>query len=128
MNENDKDIFIDHKDWNKTNNRKSNLRKVSKSENNINIKRKSNNTSGYTSATLNKCSGKYIARISINGKRIYIGTFDSFEAAVIARHQAELKIHNDWSGEINRKDFEGIIKDKANAPDMEEAEELVKNE
>lgn len=125
MNVNDENILVDHKDWDKSNNRKSNLRIATKSENNINIKRKINNTSGYTGVTLNKRSGKYVARISKNGKRIYIGIFDLFEDAVMARHKAELMIHNEWSGEINRKDLINIIKDTADAPDMEEAEELV---
>ena len=125
MNIDDENIFIDHRDWDKTNNRKNNLRIATKSENNINIKRKINNTSGYTGVSLNKNSGKYVARISKNKKRIYLGTFDSFEDAVLARHEAELAIHNEWSGEINRKDFESIIKDNSDAPDMEEAEELV---
>ena len=126
MNVNDSDILVDHKNWDKTNNRKSNLRKASKTENNINIKRKTNNTTGYTGVTLNKNSGKYIARISKNGKRIYLGTFDTFEEAVQARHEAELSIHDKWSGEINRKDFEKIIiKDNATQPDMEEEQELL---
>lgn len=116
------EILIDHKDWDKTNNRKNNLREATKSENNINIKRKINNSSGYTGVNLNKNSGKYIARISQNKKRIFLGAYDTFEEAVLARHKAELEIHNEWSGELNRKDFKNIIKD---TPDMEEAEELV---
>lgn len=127
MNVDDENIFVDHKNWDKTNNRKSNLRKATKSENNTNIKRKKNNTTGYTGVTINRRTGNYIARISKNNKRIYLGTFSSFEDAVIARHKEELEMHKEWSGEINRKDYKGIIKDNADAPDMEEAEELNEN-
>lgn len=105
MNVTDQSICVDHSDWNKSNNRKANLRIATKSENNINIKRKINNTSGYTGVTINKRTGKYIARISKDNKRFYLGTFNTFEEAVRARHEAEIIIHGEWSGEINRKDF-----------------------
>ena len=105
----DCDMFVDHINWDKSDNRKSNLRVATKSENNTNIKKKSNNTTGYTGVTLNKHTNHYIARISKNGKRISLGTFEKFEDAVRARHEAEIVIHGKWSGELNRKDFEKII-------------------
>lgn len=117
----DSDIYVDHKDWNTFYNRKENLRLATKSENNINIKRKSNNTSGYTGVTLNN-SGNWLARISKNGIRYNLGTYKTFKEAVEIRHKAELLFHNEWSGEINRQDFKKIF---PNAPDMEEAEELI---
>lgn len=100
-----KEIYVDHSDWNKRNNKKSNLRIATKSENNMNIKRKSNNTSGYTGVTINKRTGKFVARISKNNKRFYLGSFETFEEAVKVRHKAEMVMHNKWSGEINRKDY-----------------------
>ena len=109
MNVKSNDIYVDHRDWDKSNNRKKNLRVATKSENNINIKRKSNNTSGYTGVTFNKRSHKYIARISRDGKRLFLGSFDNFEDAVKVRHSAEIALHGKWSGEINRKDYERII-------------------
>lgn len=99
--------LIDHKNWNKADNRKSNLRIATKSENNINIKRKINNSTGYTGVT--KEPNGYKARISKNGTRYDLGTYESFEEAVKIRHQAEIKIHKEWSGEINRKDFEKVF-------------------
>lgn len=110
MDINNDNIYVDHKNWDKTNNKKSNLRLATKSENNINIKRKFNNTSGYTGVTFNKKSGKYIARISINGNRIYLGMFNDFISAVKARHDAEIKYHKEWSGEINRKDYKNVAR------------------
>lgn len=120
MNATNENVYVDHKNWNKRDNRKCNLRLATKSENNINIKRKKNNTSGYTGVCLNKRNNKYAARISKNGVRTFLGSFDSFEEAVIARHEAEIKIHEDWSGEINRNDFKSVIKDFSDTPDMEE--------
>lgn len=100
---------VDHKDWNRLDNRKSNLRVATKTENNINIKRKRNNTSGYTGVTKNNC-GNWLARISKNNIRYNLGTYKTFEEAVEARHKAELLLHGEWSGEINRKDFERLFK------------------
>lgn len=101
----DLSLCVDHSNWDKRDNRKSNLRIATKTENNINIKRKKNNSSGYTGVTVNNRTGKYISRISKDKKRIYIGTFNSFEEAVDARHKAELELHGEWSGEINRQDY-----------------------
>lgn len=101
----DEQILVDHKSWDKSDNRKTNLRLATKSQNNINIKRKSNNTSGYTGVTYNKRSNKYIARISKDNKRIFLGSFDSIEEAIKARHEAEISLHGEWSGEYNRNDF-----------------------
>lgn len=101
----DRKICVDHKNWNKLDNRKCNLRIATKSQNNINIKRKSNNTTGYTGVCFNKRLGKYNARISKDGHRMFLGYFDTIDEAIDARHNAELNIHGEWSGEINRKDY-----------------------
>jgi len=100
--------IIDHKDWNKSNNTRDNLRFATKSQNNINIKLKSNNTTGYPGLTINR-GGYYVARISLNGKRYYLGTFKNLRDAVAARREAEIKFHKEWSGENNKHDYEKII-------------------
>lgn len=103
--------IIDHKDWDKTNNTRDNLRVATKSQNNINVKLKSNNTTGYPGITINQ-SGNYIVRISYDGKRHYIGTYKAFHDAIIARRNAEIKYHAEWSGENNKHDYEKHIKKK----------------
>lgn len=103
------DEIVDHINWDKSNNKKSNLRIATKTQNNINIKRKSNNTSGYTGVSVLK-NGKYKSSISINGKKYHLGTFDELKDAVKTRHKAEQILHGEWSGEINRKDFIKLIK------------------
>ena len=104
----DEEHIVDHINWNTLDNRKENLRIATKTQNNINIKRRKNNRSGYTGVSLLK-NGKYVAAISINKKKIYLGTFNNLEDAVLVRHKAELLIHNEWSGEINRQDFNRLI-------------------
>ena len=104
----DDTVCVDHKNWDKTDNRKSNLRLATKSQNNINIKRRIDNTSGYTGVSVTR-GGKYLARISIDGARYYLGVYEFFEDAVKARHDAELLMHGEWSGEHNRCDFQAQI-------------------
>lgn len=103
--------LVDHKNWNKLDNRKSNLRLASKSQNNTNIKLKSNNTTGYPGITMNK-SGSYVVRISQNGTRIYLGTYKNFEDAVKVRRSAEIELHGDWSGENNKQDYSKIVSEE----------------
>lgn len=126
MNANDTEI-IDHKDWDKSNNKKSNLRKCTRSENNVNIKRKKNNSSGYTGIHKNAC-GNWVVNIAFNNQRVYLGTYKSFEDAITIRNNAELLTHKEFNGEINRQDFnriiEGIIKDTSTTPDIEEEQEI----
>ena len=103
--------LVDHEDWNKLDNRKSNLRVCTKSENNVNIKRKSNNTSGYTGVK-QAPNGKWKSQISFKNNRIHLGTFETIEEAIIARKRAEEIIHKDFNGELNRQDFIKIFKEK----------------
>ena len=112
MNPSDLEI-VDHRDWDKTNNRKNNFIICTNSQNNVNIKRKSNNTSGYTGVKKNN-SGKWVSQISYNNKRIHLGTFETIEEAIVIRSNAEKVIHKDFNGELNRKDLLKMIKDASN--------------
>lgn len=103
--------IVDHRDWNKSDNRKDNLRLCTKSQNNINIKRKRNNTSGYTGVKKAR-NGKWKSQISYNNKRIHLGTFETIEAAIRVRNKAEILLHKDFSGELNRNDFLEFIKEE----------------
>lgn len=66
--------LIDHKNRIKTDNRKSNLRSLTKSQNAMN----QNNVKGYYYC---KRSKKYISIIMVNNKRKQLGSFDSSELA-----------------------------------------------
>lgn len=102
--------IVDHIDWDKSDNRKSNLRIATKSQNNTNIKRKSNNRSGYTGVKMAK-SGKYVAQITANKHRVHLGTFDTIQEAVEARRTAEKQYHKEFDGEINRQDYDRIMQE-----------------
>lgn len=79
----------DHIDGNGLNNIFSNIKEVTKAENNKNKRRPSNNTSGCIGVGRNK--GKWIAYIKINQKMIHLGYFVTKFAAVYARHEANIK-------------------------------------
>jgi hypothetical protein len=80
---------IDHIDGNKTNNAFTNLRDVTKSENQRNTRRPKNNTSGVIGVTWDRQAGKWKAQLGIKGGKS-IGVYARFEDAVAARKAAEL--------------------------------------
>lgn len=85
-----KGYVIDHKDRNKLNNQRSNLRFLTKSGNAINSKLSKNNKSGIKGVQQTK-QGKWCASITVNYKRIYLGTYEKIEDATKARREAEEK-------------------------------------
>ena len=82
---------VDHIDRNRANNRRENLRSCHKTENLWNVGLRTDNSSGVRG--VNFSDGYYVARISVHGKRLYLGNFQSLEDAASARRAAELKYH-----------------------------------
>lgn len=77
---------IDHQDGRRSNNRLSNLRAATPSENNKNASRRSDNKSGVTGVRF--CSGAWRAEIKIDRKTRYLGRFRDLEQARKARAEA----------------------------------------
>ncbi len=71
-----KGFVVDHKDQNKFNNQKSNLRDATKSLNALNSGTPSNNTSGHRGVCWSKQSKKWRAYITYMGKQIHLGHFN----------------------------------------------------
>lgn len=95
-------MFVDHKDSLgptalKFDNRKSNLRTCSNSENNMNTQVRKNNKLKTTGVYLNKTSGNWYAQITKNNKCYHLGTFKSFEEAVKAREKAEKDFFGEYA-------------------------------
>jgi len=85
---------LDHINGNKSDNRIANLREATDSENNQNRKvRNSNNTSGYPGVYWLDERQKARALISINGKMIHLGYYDTKEEAIAARQEAKNIYH-----------------------------------
>lgn len=83
-------VEIDHEDHDRSNNRISNLRKVSRTDNSRNFTLVRNNKSGVMGVHLHK--GMYDASITINYQKFHIGRFSDWFDAVCARRSAENKI------------------------------------
>ena len=84
---------IDHIDRSKTNNSISNLRWISRSNNNRSKPKKQNTSSKYMGAHFHKRRGKYQAYISINNKRKHIGCYETEDEAGRA-FDTYIKEHN----------------------------------
>jgi len=90
INETPSDMQTDHIDQNKLNNSRGNLRSCSIGENGRNRKLQINNKSGFRGVYSNK--NKWYASIGINGKRIYLGTFQNkIDAAIKYNEQAKIE-------------------------------------
>ncbi len=72
---------VDHKDRNPLNNKLDNLRIATQSLNNANAKLRSDSTSGLKGVTFHKGAQKWCAQLTWRGKHIYLGLFQSKEAA-----------------------------------------------
>ena len=97
-------LEVDHikhppKHENKFDNRKSNLRIVTKSENQMNKHKQENNTSGIVGVHWHSRDGVWEAYISYNNKQIYLGRFNEKEDAAVIRKIAEDKYFGEHSFE-----------------------------
>jgi len=83
--------WVDHKNRVRDKNRIKNLREVSPQCNFRNCKVKKNNTSGITGVGFHKRDKKWMADITVDYKRHFLGGSDSLKEAVAARWRAEVK-------------------------------------
>jgi hypothetical protein len=83
---------IDHINHCKTDNRICNLRDVSHQTNCRNHSLSTRNKSGATGVWWHQARSKWLAYIRPNGRKIHIGYFDDFSAAVAARAAFERKL------------------------------------
>ena len=90
--------LTDHIDGDRSNNRRSNLRESSRSQNAANrVKLMRNNTSGFAGVSFNKRKGKWTANIRVNKKQIYLGLFAEKEAASEIYKKAHKEHFKDFS-------------------------------
>ena len=94
------DMCVDHINGDPTDERKSNLRIVTKQQNAMNRKKHNNNQSGHTGVNWHKGANKWAASIRYKGNYIHLGSFTNKEDAIKARKDAELKYY----GEYRRKE------------------------
>ncbi|MCK4500883.1 HNH endonuclease [Candidatus Babeliales bacterium] len=81
-----KGMVVDHKDRNPANNSLNNLRLATRAQNAWNSKKKG----------VQKHRGRYRARITVNGKRISLGLYDTEQEAVDAYEKAAKEHHGEF--------------------------------
>lgn len=88
---------VDHRNKNRADNRKQNLRCCSPAENNRNRGLYSTNTSGITGVAFDKKREKWVATIMFNHKRIFIGRYQWKEDAIAARLKTEAQLFGEFA-------------------------------
>ena len=88
--------LVDHINNNALDNRRCNLRIANKSQNGANRDKTKCNTSGYKGVTKLK-NGKYMSRITVNYKGIYLGCYSTPEEAYKVYKKAEEKHFGEYA-------------------------------
>ena len=82
---------IDHANCNGLDNRVKNLRLATPTQNNANVKRQRNNTSGFKGVSWNRPCRKWQTHIRIDKRSVYLGLFEDAEEAHAAYRMAAIK-------------------------------------
>lgn len=96
LNTDDEDQLIDHINHDKADNRRSNLRIVTNSQNQMNSRNRQN-TSGHKGISWHIRKRKWIAYIGYNNRIVYLGIFDDINDAISARKNAEQKYFGEYA-------------------------------
>jgi hypothetical protein len=89
---------VDHRNRDKLDCRKSNLREATHAQNITNRLCSDLNTSGYKGVHWNKRKQRWTARITHNGRRFFLGNFKTAEEAAIIYNEAAKKYHQEFCG------------------------------
>lgn len=84
-------VEVDHINRNGLDNRRDNLRPVTKKQNKENKGLRSDNKSGITGVSWNRNAKKWYAQFCHNGQRMYLGIFDTVEEAEAVVTEARRK-------------------------------------
>lgn len=85
-------LFVDHENRNSLDNRRSNLRPVTQSQNSVNAKLRTTNKSGQRGVCWENGSRKWLVQFRYSGKLHKIGKFDDFDKACEAYREATTRI------------------------------------
>lgn len=88
---------IDHKNRNKLDCRRENLRLCTVAQNRQNGSLQSSNKSGYRGVHFSKHVRKWVAQITTNGKMRHLGIFKTAEAASRAYNTAAMNLHGEFA-------------------------------
>lgn len=88
---------VDHINRNKADNRKANLRCCKRAENDRNRNLYITNTSGVSGVYFDKQRNKWVASITLERQKIYIGRFAVKEDAIRARLDKEMELYKEFA-------------------------------
>lgn len=91
------EMQVDHINRNKLDNRKSNLRSCTASQNRCNNEKKKNTTSVYRGVCWDKDRFKWVAQISVKHKTIYLGSFLKEKDAALAYNEKAKQIFGEFA-------------------------------
>ena len=89
--------FVDHKNFNRLDNRKENIRICTKLQNNVNMCICTRNKTGYKGVTIHKPTGKIRASINKQGKTIHIGYFKTLKGAAKAYNEYATRLFGNFA-------------------------------
>ena len=87
---------LDHVNGIRTDNRISNLRIATRSENSLNTGLRSTNTSGFRGVSFNKKNNRWRVQAQYNGKKNHLGNFKSAEQASAVYEEFAKKHHREF--------------------------------
>lgn len=100
---------IDHKKGSRDDNRIAKLRKATRTQNEFNKRRQSNNSSGVPGVVFHKPSGLWTARTMVNRKWISGGYFLTKEEAIEARAKLVAEHHGEFAvDDLERAGYGGV--------------------
>ena len=99
----EEDIPVDHKNKNRMDNRKNNLRIATNSDNNANKSKQRNNTSGFTGVYFIR--NRWQVFIQYYKKEYNLGSYSSKDIAISVRLQGEKIIFKEFAPNINKFDL-----------------------
>lgn len=91
-------VVPDHCNRNGLDNRRSNLRPVTAMQNQLNANTQKNNLSGCKGVNWNARIERWVARITVNGKRELIGYYRELADAMEARKRRDAELHAEHFG------------------------------
>jgi hypothetical protein len=90
-------FFVDHRNTDTLDNRNSNLRLATRSQNQWNRRKTKNTSSQFTGVSFYKRHGNWTACINVAKKRIFLGYFNSEVEAAKAYDEAAKKYHGEFA-------------------------------
>lgn len=88
---------IDHINCLRSDNRMTNLRLSTKAGNGQNTRKRPNMSSRYKGVSIRRLTGKWKAGIDVDGRKIYLGYYDTEDAAYAAYCEAAQRHHGEFA-------------------------------